>query len=313
MKTKGIGIVCLASFAIVAFMASCNRTSERNKKVPSSTADVVDGGTGVDAPSRKAEKGFKWKEINGAGLRFFAQCCDTVSAVTDASVPGVRIERTRGGKKEYSEPVIRVFTIDANFIESLLPQLRKSPRLPEASWLDSEDCEFKEVESGRVGVTRYVLQLTGRSAKLLAEKSKRKPVPYTCGGWGLGSTGMRYFEVFSSHPDKVVFVEEGNDSALIDENSIEPYDVVRRVKGTLIIGHEVRSFTADGDSASYWVVDGTDKARLMYRETLGASAASYAPVDVEMDVLDLGRSLDGFSEQYDGVYMINKIISMKRK
>ena len=195
----------------------------------------------------------------------------------------------------------------------MLPQLRKSPRLPGASWLDSEECEFKEVESGRVGVTRYVLQLTGRSAELLAERGKREPVPYTCGGWGVGNSGMRYFEVFSSHPDKAVFVEIGQDAPLIDEKSIEPYDIVKKVKGEMVLGHEVRSFTADGDSASYWLIDGTDQARLRYRDVLGAGAASYSPVNVELEVQSLGRSLDGFSQDYDGVYFINKIISMTRK
>ena len=52
---------------------------------------------------------------------------------------------------------------------------------------------------------------------------------------------------------------------------------------------------------------------MRYRDVLGAGAASYSPVNVELEVQSLGRSLDGFSQDYDGVYFINKIISMTRK
>lgn len=306
---KNLLIMIVASTSI---MMSCSQNSGGESSVMKTENCVSDTVDSFCKPSRKAEPGFEWKEIQGAGLRFYAQCSPTVRAVTDASVLGVRIERTVGGKKDYSEPVVKVFNIDANFIQSLLPQLRKSPRLPGASWLDSEECEFKEVESGRIGVTRYVLQLTGRSAELLAERGKREPVPYTCGGWGVGNSGMRYFEVFSSHPDKAVFVEIGQDAPLIDEKSIEPYDIVKRVKGEMVLGHEVRSFTANGDSASYWLIDRTDQARSRYRDVLGAGAASYAPVNVELEVRSLGRSLDGFSQEYDGVYEIIKIQEMTR-
>lgn len=313
MRLKGIVFLCVATASISSFMVACDSSSEGSADSAKSKIVVSDSVSSDYKPSRKAEAGFEWEEVKGVGLRFFAQRNESIRAVTDASVLGVRIERTVGGKKDYSEPVVKVFNIDANFIQSLLPQLRKSPRLPGASWLDSEECEFKEVESGRVGVTRYVLQLTGRSAELLAERGKREPVPYTCGGWGVGNSGMRYFEVFSSHPDKAVFVEIGQDAPLIDEKSIEPYDIVKKVKGEMVLGHEVRSFTADGDSASYWLIDGTDQARLRYRDVLGAGAASYSPVNVELEVQSLGRSLDGFSQDYDGVYFINKIISMTRK
>ena len=221
MRLKGIVFLCVATASISSFMVACDSSSEGSSDSAKSKIVVSDSVSSDYKPSRKAEAGFEWEEVKGVGLRFFAQRNESIRAVTDASVLGVRIERTVGGKKDYSEPVVKVFNIDANFIQSLLPQLRKSPRLPGASWLDSEECEFKEVESGRVGVTRYVLQLTGRSAELLAERGKREPVPYTCGGWGVGNSGMRYFEVFSSHPDKAVFVEIGQDAPLIDEKSIE--------------------------------------------------------------------------------------------
>ncbi len=173
MRIKGLFFLCVATASISSFMVACDSSSEGSSDSAKSKIVVSDSVSSDYKPSRKAEAGFEWDEVKGVGLRFFAQRNESIRAVTDASVLGVRIERTVGGKKDYSEPVVKVFNIDANFIQSLLPQLRKSPRLPGASWLDSEECEFKEVESGRVGVTRYVLQLTGRSAELLAERGKR--------------------------------------------------------------------------------------------------------------------------------------------
>ena len=115
---KNLLIMIVASTSI---MVSCSHNSGGESSVMKTENCVSD--TVVDSiykPSRKAEPGFEWKEFQGSGLRFYAQCSPTVRAVTDASVPGIRIERVRGGKKEYSEPVVRVFTIDTNFIESLL-------------------------------------------------------------------------------------------------------------------------------------------------------------------------------------------------
>ena len=38
------------------------------------------------------------------------------------------------------------------------------------------------------------------------------------------------------------------------------------LKGTLVIGHEVRSFTAEGDSIEYWIVDKSGKLEKQYDE-----------------------------------------------
>lgn len=82
------------------------------------------------------------------------------------------------------------------------------------------------------------------------------------------------------------------------------------VKGELIIGHEVRSFTATGDSFSYWIVDQTGGLMRMYDETTGG-VKNGTPVYVELEVADEGPSDEGFAADYAGVYRVTKIGTLR--
>jgi hypothetical protein len=57
-------------------------------------------------PSREGYEGFQWQTVTGAGLRLWAQCNENLRIVTDASIPGARIERMENGHKQTSDPVI---------------------------------------------------------------------------------------------------------------------------------------------------------------------------------------------------------------
>lgn len=72
------------------------------------------------------------------------------------------------------------------------------------------------------------------------------------------------------------------------------------------MGHEVRSFRVEGDSAEYWIVDETGELEQKYdNETNGVKNGT--PVYVELDVIDMGKSNEGFAADYDGVYQVMKI------
>lgn len=47
------------------------------------------------------------------------------------------------------------------------------------------------------------------------------PVPSTCSGWGIGNSGMRYFETFAKSPGRILFVNIGQEQPLFDEASIK--------------------------------------------------------------------------------------------
>lgn len=63
-------------------------------------------------------------------------------------------------------------------------------------------------------------------------------------------------------------------------------DSVQTCKGRLIMGHEAYSFTPEGDTLSYWVVDRSG----------------------ELKVKMMGPSSEGFAADYDGVVEVQQII-----
>lgn len=99
---------------------------------------------------------------------------------------------------------------------------------------------------------------------------------------------------------------------VIPAATLTPAQKTRSVKGELILAHEVRSFTATGDSTAYWVVDKTGELTRQYDELTGGSKNG-TPVYVEMEVLDMGKSDEGFAADYAGIYKVCKIIQMNKK
>lgn len=85
-----------------------------------------------------------------------------------------------------------------------------------------------------------------------------------------------------------------------------PTQKLLSVKGKLIIGHETRSFTSEGDSTDYWIVDKTGELLQKYDgETKGIKNGT--PVYVELEVIDMGKSDEGFAADYASVYHVMKI------
>lgn len=82
------------------------------------------------------------------------------------------------------------------------------------------------------------------------------------------------------------------------------------VSGRLIIGHEVRSFIADGDTTEYWIIDETDSLKPLYEKAAGEKAKPYTAVKASLRVVDAGKSAEGFAAEYDGVYRVKEIIEV---
>lgn len=85
-------------------------------------------------------------------------------------------------------------------------------------------------------------------------------------------------------------------------------DSVITCSGRLVMGHEAYSFTPDGDTLSYWVVDRSGELKKRYEETLPVDAEPYTPVSAELKVKMLGPSSEGFAAEYDGVVEVQAII-----
>ena len=89
-------------------------------------------------------------------------------------------------------------------------------------------------------------------------------------------------------------------------------DSVVTVRGRLTIAHEVRSFTAEGDSVEYWVVDKSGDLIPRYTEVTGDKAKVGGTVYVELEVEPRGYSDEGFAAEYAGVYWVRRVVSVRK-
>ena len=159
-----------------------------------------------DAPSKPLHEGFVWGEVAGDGIRLWAQQTQNQNIAVVTEPNSVKIRKTLPNNKVVYKEVIKVLDIDDKNINSLIPKLK-----------GANDCKFVKLSSKRSGVKRFVLV----PAKNYKSIQKRKtPIPSTCGGWGVGNSGLRYFEIQRPYPHKVIFVEIGQDQPLFDEDSI---------------------------------------------------------------------------------------------
>lgn len=264
-------------------------------------------------PSRKAYDGFEWKKLSGAGLELWYQANDNIRLIADSSLPGIVMIR-KGDVSPHK--VIQVFDLQNNTINDVIDILKKSE-----GWDDNQKCRFKDIESGREKIRRYVMVPDGDYATKIEAEMKTSPVPVTCNGWGVGNSGMRYFEIHESNPGRAIFVKVGQDAPLFDENSIvfsnkgkengtKSYDELYTLSGTLCIGHEVRSFKPDGCDKEFWIVDKTGKLNDLY-DNITKGKKNGKPVHAKLKLEYNGVWEDGFAAEYPGVYFVREVLYVK--
>ena len=269
-------------------------------------------------PSRKAYEEFAWKELSGAGLTLWAQSNENIRLIADTSLPGIVMVR-----KDDATPhrLIQIFDLPNNNINDVIKRLEKSD-----NWDKQQTCKFNEVKSGRDGVRRFIMIPDGEYAANIKTQMQSEPLPAPCNEWGVGNSGMRFFEIHESHPDKAIFIEIGQEAPLFDENSIvfsnsekrecdqeiSPIskDELYTLNGIVRIGHEVRSFQPEGCNDEFWIVDKTGQLNELYdKVTKGKKNGKpvYATLKVEYN----GKWDDGFAAEYSGVYFVREILSIK--
>lgn len=295
-----IWLLPLAFFACV----SCSN----NKK----TGRVVFYNDTVETDSlRKAYDGFEWNKISGAGFKLMVQRSDDMRLLIDPQIPGVVIVRN-GDKAPHC--VIRLFRLKNKSINDIIDVLKETE-----GWDDSQTCRLEEVVSERIGVSRYVMLPDADYAAMIDSVGKCEPVSSTCNGWGIGNSGMRYFEIYDNSPDKAVFVEIGQEAPLFDENSIElcdvktdatiSKDILYTMEGELRIAHEVRSFKPSDSEGEFWIVDKTGQLEDMY-DKITKGQKNGKPVKATLKLEYNGKWDDGFAEDYDGVYFVREVVDL---
>lgn len=168
---------------------------------------------------REPYSGFVWKDFSGAGLTLRVQENSNIKFVSNSNT--IFIQRNDTNNKEILYPVIKVYTLKNNSIDSLLSSLSATNYLNiDSSWYALENCEFFKFKQDN-DAEKYILKPKGNAEVEMNKLSPKEPIPYTCGGYGVGNSGTRYFIVFKKFPSKAIFVEIGQEAPLFDEESIK--------------------------------------------------------------------------------------------
>lgn len=77
-------------------------------------------------------------------------------------------------------------------------------------------------------------------------------------------------------------------------------------EGTLVMAHEVRSFTPKGAEEAYWIADKSGELAREY-DKLTRGTKNGTPVYAEIEVIDMGKADEGFAKSYAGVYEVVKV------
>ena len=256
--------------------------------------DIAPSPSFPSRPSRPPDKGFHWEIVSGSGLKCWAQKNRTTCMIIDDSLPGARI--VRNDDKSHCKIAIQIIPLPDKNITALLNAPQQIPGLD-----TSYSYIFREIPSERQGVRRYIPEPTRKNLRNSALLPTR--IPY-------------YFEVHENKPDKAICIQTGCDAFLFDAQSIvltddslpeKTKDSLRSVQGILRIGHEVRTFTAAGDTTAYWVIDKTGQLMQAYEKATGNGIKNGKPVHAELKIKDIGKSDDGFASAYPSVYHIIEI------
>ena len=109
---------------------------------------------------------------------------------------------------------------------------------------------------------------------------------------------------------RLAYVRSGDKGEnTVTETQPLPARTPETVEGVLVIGHETRSLTVDGDTCRYWIVDKTDSLYRRYDRITGG-IKNGKPVRARLQVADMGKPDGGFAEGYDKVLHVTGIESL---
>ncbi len=169
----------------------------------------------TDLPSREAHFGFEWEKVSGLGIEFWAQKNQEYRVAISETLPGAMIEKLENGQPIAIGLAIQLFPLKNQKIEDILELLRE-----DESWNETEQCVFRQIESTRAGVTRYVLEPGGAAMEEYKLRATQEPINFVCGTWGMANSGIRYFEIHNTNPNVALFLEIGQEAPLFDEQTI---------------------------------------------------------------------------------------------
>lgn len=159
-----------------------------------------------------------WEWKTGGGIGIWAERCDLRTGVWeprfDASLPGFVL--TIDGEPEGT--ILQVFDKPAEAdISAILPTLREKGYIP-----DDDDCVFESaaIRPAPRTVAFYEIRPVGKRLEAFdATPEDEVPEP-PCGEYGWSTHGVRYFLTDTRFPDRVVYVNTGQDGTMFDDATI---------------------------------------------------------------------------------------------
>lgn len=209
MKGKHI-FEALTLIGFIVMLWGCSNSAEKKQERAQVKKPALS-----EKPSRKAYDGFEWEKVSGAGIEFWAQRNKDLQVGISETLPGAFIEKIENGKPVAVSLAIQVFDLKNQKIEDVFEYIKSVK-----GWNDKESCAFTKIKSSRQDVDRYVLMPTGKALHEYEAKSSLEPICTTCGGWGMGNSGTRYFEIHHNNRSKALFIEIGQEMPLFDEETI---------------------------------------------------------------------------------------------
>jgi len=209
MKGKHLFLASsLIGFTFI-FPGCLNSNKGKQEKAPAKMSVLS------EKPSRESFDGYKWEKVSGAGIEFWAQRNEDIQVGISETLPGAFIERIEDGNTVAISLAIQIFELKNQRIEDVFEYIKH-----QKGWNKKENCAFTKIKSNRQGVDRYILRPTGKALQEFESKSRLNAICTTCGGWGMGNSGTRYFEIHHNNKNKALFIEIGQEAPLFDEETI---------------------------------------------------------------------------------------------
>lgn len=82
------------------------------------------------------------------------------------------------------------------------------------------------------------------------------------------------------------------------------------VSGKLTLGHEANEFKPCRSTNAFWVMDKTGKLKNLYSQ-FTKNKKAYAPIFVEIEIIDKGKAEDGYAAEYESTYEVINILEAR--
>ena len=171
-----------------------------------------------DKPTKPTFDGFKWVKLKNKEIELWVQENDNIKF----KIKDNKVYITKKGEKEnQANPVITIFHAENLTKLKEIIKSEKNNTENQMIWDNIENCEFIESKIKKDNVIKYTLTPTGKAKEEMMKEAQKYPISKTCNNYGVGVSGIRYFEIHKNNKNKIIFMEIGQDRPLFDEDSIK--------------------------------------------------------------------------------------------